>query len=189
MVDYKELKDQELWELLHEGSDGQAYAEIYLRYFVLLRRFIAKSCGDDDDASDIAQNILIKLWERHTEIDLQHGLHSYLFRAALNRVQNHQKRERVVAAYESDFRLRYDEAYASTDDIIAVKEINETVGRALTHMNPKMRLIFMSSRFRYMDSAEISRELGIPRDTVRHQIMRALSLLRKMGLKLNSLFF
>lgn len=188
MVDYKNLKDLELLELLRHSSDHSAYAELYHRYFILLRRFVLRFQVDEGVAGDIAQDVLLDLWERREQIEVRKKLASFLFRSAFHHVLNKYRREKVVAAFEENFRLHYTEAYSSTEDIISTKEINDVVNSAIDQMKPKMKLVFTSSRFENMDTMEISKEYGIPRDTVKHQIKGALSILRRMGLRLHSFF-
>ncbi|UYQ91769.1 sigma-70 family RNA polymerase sigma factor [Chitinophaga horti] len=189
MTDYRVLLDEELLDLLSSKSDHAAYAELYHRYFHKLCCFVKRACPEEDVPADIAQDILLYLWEQRKEIHIHSKLVYFLYRAAFNQVLKRQRREKVINAFETYFKSHYDEAYESTDNAIALKEINETVDRALEYMSPKMKLVFTSSRFNHMQNAEISEQFGIPRNTVKDQVKGALRILRKMGLKLNAIFF
>lgn len=171
--------------MLKSSSDKHAFAELYARYFILLRRHAIKFRVEEGAASDIAQNILVDLWMKHKEMNIQHKISSYLYRAVHNQVSKHNRTEVMISSYAEDFRQRYDEAFCSTDDALSVKETNEILGRALDRMSPNMRLAFESSRFQDMTSREISEKFQIPVYTVRDYLKRAMQLIRKMGVRLN----
>src|SRR6188508_1516367 len=43
---------------------------------------------DADEAEDVVQSMFIKLWERRSDLDIQHTVRSYLFRAVYNQCIN-----------------------------------------------------------------------------------------------------
>jgi RNA polymerase sigma factor (sigma-70 family) len=188
MGQYHLLSDEDLWALVQASSDHSAYAELYQRYYIKLRRLLIHALKDADAANDIIQEIFLHLWVKREDINIQYKISQFLYRAALNQMLKAKRKEKVVQTYIAEFQKLFQEGHHSTDHSVAVKEINETVNRAMEHMRPKTKEIFKSSRFESMESRQISEQYGIPRNTVKHLIKEALRVMRDFGLKANSLF-
>ncbi|WP_295122567.1 sigma-70 family RNA polymerase sigma factor [uncultured Chitinophaga sp.] len=189
MNEYNRLTDENLWELVKTGSDHSAYAELYDRYFVKLRRFVTASLKDDDTANDIVQDLFLYLWMKRDEIDIHFKVANFLYRASLFQLLKTKRKSKVVQTYIQHFQKFYEEGHFSTDNIVAVKETTETMERALKNMRPKTKMVFESSRFANMQNGQISEYYGIPKNTVKHLLKEALRVMRDFGLKANSWFW
>ncbi|HWW43281.1 RNA polymerase sigma factor, partial [Pedobacter sp.] len=68
--------DQELFVLLQQGQQI-AFAEIYNRYNALLFIHADNKLRDKDEAMDVVQDVLAKLWEKRNELDVTVNLAGY----------------------------------------------------------------------------------------------------------------
>ncbi len=74
------LTDEELLIGLADGSDD-ALTQIYQRYFPMVLYFVTSNSGNEDDAKDIYQEVLIVLYEkvRSGSLELHCQLKTYLY--------------------------------------------------------------------------------------------------------------
>ena len=142
-------------------------------YFDAIRSFIFYRCGDIDTASDMAQEIFMKVWEKKEQ------LHKNNLKALLYKIAN----EMVISAYRKETsrnhfeqEMIYDnEPDLSPEDEILFKELASSYARALEQMPEKQRVVFLMSR----NDHEIAGRLDISIKTVEKRMNSALQFLKK----------
>ena len=77
------LTDDELLMGLADGSDD-ALTQVYRRFFPMILHFVTTNSGDEEDAKDIYQEVLIVLYEkvRSGSLELHCQLKTYLYSIA-----------------------------------------------------------------------------------------------------------
>lgn len=146
-------------------------------YFDAIRSFIFYRCGDIDAASDMAQEIFMKVWEKKEQ------LHKNNLKALLYKIAN----EMVISAYRKETsrnhfeqEMIYDDgSNLSPEDEILFKELASSYARALKQMPEKQRVVFLMSRNDELKYHEIAGLLDISIKTVEKRMNSALQFLKK----------
>jgi RNA polymerase sigma-70 factor (family 1) len=172
-------KNQEQ-EMLLELSKGNqaAFKMIYHEYGPKLLGNLVKLVKSDSVAQEILQDVFIKVWENHENIDVEKSFRSYLFKIAENKAfdffrkaaRDKKLQETLIAAATEQFDQIETNLFAKENAFILEKAISEL---------PRQRqLIFRLSKLDDMSYEEISKRLGISTSTISDHIVKATKAIR-----------
>ncbi len=182
MAGYQTLTDQELSTLLSQG-DKKAYTEIYERYHSLLYIYANKKLHSKEESEDIVQEVLIALWNKRFEFNLERSLASYLFTAVRNKALDIFSHRKVESKYVTSLQNFIDDAGTSADFLIRENDLRILIEKEIEALPPRMREVFRLSRTNFLSHKEIALIMGISEQTVSTQIKKALRVLKiRLGL-------
>lgn len=157
-------------------DDKKAMSYFYIRYASRIRGFAAQLLQNEDDACDMVQDVLLKLWEeRHSLGDIV-SLDAYIFRMTKNLVLNTLRRRQILTSYISS-EQRINSFISSDTD--STEELYSLIEKAIDKMPEPRRRIFCMSRFEHKKHAEIAALLNLSPRAVQYHICAALDFLRK----------
>ena len=160
-----------------KASDHTAYSDIFMRYHPQVYLFCHKSLPKED-AEEIAQNVLMTVWDNRHKIDLQYSFSSYLFSIAKHQVYNAIRSKVIEKAFLEQYLQQVEsvemQEYDDSADLMKAK-MKEIIDR----FPDRQREIFKMSRVYKMTYKEIAEKLGISENTVDTSIRRSLDILRK----------
>lgn len=128
---------------------------------------------------DVIQDIFMKLWRNRTSLTEIESFSSYLFRMAQNQCITHFKRVAKEALILSQLERDAQPAQATTEDLMALKEIQTQLHLAVNRLTPQQKLVFTLSRERGLKYEEIAAELNISPSTVKNHMIDALRIIRQ----------
>ncbi|QBR11591.1 RNA polymerase sigma factor [Sphingobacterium sp. CZ-2] len=173
---YRVYTDNELAELMFQG-DGNAYAELYDRYFAVIYSFNRRMLHDDDQAEDLTQEIFMALYESATQTSIS-SVRSYLYQSARYALIDHARKQKSRYDYLAGLQDYYQKGVWSTDDTVIERDLQQLIESEIDKLPSKMRAIFELSRKHYLSNKEIADNLNLSEGTVRQQIHNALVRLR-----------
>lgn len=133
---------------------------------------------DKTVAEDIVQYVWIKVWEKRHSINPELSFKSYLYTAVRNQTLKYiRDTKHKFTSLESIDSLA--DGITLQDDQMHNKETLKFINEAIDHLPDKCREIFMLNRFEGLSYKEITEVLDISINTVKTQMIRALSSLRK----------
>ena len=164
----------------HNNSETEKiFADIYRKHYSELCIYALRFIKDEDEAEEIVQEIIFKLWEQREQLESVISLRPYLYRSVHNRCLNYIKHQKHKDLYS-------DKAYAEmkTLELESLedynnKELEEKVQSAIDSLPQRCKEVFQLSRFEGKRNKEISEYLGISVKAVEANITRAISSLRK----------
>ncbi|SHF39386.1 RNA polymerase sigma factor [Pedobacter caeni] len=174
---YQSCTDQQLISLLKSGNDD-AFTEIYDRYWGILYRHARKILYNDDEVSDIIQEIFVNLWTKGQELELSSSLSSYLYAAVRNRIFNYLDHGKIKEKYISSLGSFLLNGEYTTDNRIRENELAALIEKEIAALPEKMREVFELSRKSNLSYKEIGEQLGLADSTVKNQISKAIKILR-----------
>jgi RNA polymerase sigma-70 factor, ECF subfamily len=154
--------------------DTAAFEQMYRQHYTRLRNTAWTMTGDKDAAHDLVQEVFVRLWHRHTELDHILNQPAYLLRAVMNASLTFLERRKRNAPAELD---RTSGTSASDDNVI-YKELEQKVNEALDKLPPRCKAIFLLSRFEERSYKEIAAIMGLSLKTVENQMGIALKKMR-----------
>ncbi len=171
------LSDSELIDRLRGGSQ-EAFDVIFRSYYGRLVGLAESMLRDRAVAEEVAQDVMVALWRRRDDLQIDTSLAGYLLRSTRNRALNHLRHQRVKREAEPLLSASSPRPTA-TDDAIREAEIDAAVRAAIGELPPRCREVFELSRVNGLRYAEIAETLEISIKTVEAQMGKALRLLRE----------
>tara|TARA_B100000315_G_C14498761_1_gene551317 strand:+ start:152 stop:733 length:582 start_codon:yes stop_codon:yes gene_type:complete len=166
-----------LIEGLKKG-DKSIFEEVYREYYIPLCYYSLKYVEKIEDSEEIVQNLFLKLWEKHEELEINSSLKAYLYRAIQNYALNFLGKKKTIEKYVLHQEWHsYDNSENGLQKL-ETEELSIILRHALLKLPEKRRRIFELSRFDGMKYGKIALQLSISVKTVETQMTKALKYLR-----------
>ena len=159
------------------------FKELFDRYFDTIRTFIFYRCGNTDMASDIAQDVFLKVWEKHEKLS-NHNLRSLLYKMANDMIISNYRKNKSYVDFAQNMMIQVHET-VSPEDEMNFAELVSSYAKALEKMPEMQRTVFLMSRNDELKYHEIAECLNISVKTVEKRMTAALQFLRTKLLPLN----
>lgn len=152
------------------------FKQLFDEYFDTIRSFIFYRCGDADVASDIAQNVFMKVWEKREQLCSSY-LKSLLYKIANDMVISNYRKDECRSNFERCMMPRNNHAL-SPEEEMQYREVAAKYARVLEQMSEAQRTVFLMSRNDELKYHEIAERLDISVKTVEKRMSATLQLLR-----------
>ena len=177
--------DRELVELAREEPVA-GFRQIYDKYWELLFNMAVKRLQDAAEAQDLVQEVFMALWNQLHTLEPRESLLPYLQVLLKNRILNIYARNEVKLKYILQLQDDVATTHENTAQLVALKEVEELLEKAIRQLPPKMQQIFRMSREEQMTPAQIAAQLSLSVQTVKNQLSRATEKVRRIvGIHVN----
>lgn len=155
------------------------FESIYKQHYKKLCVFANSYTSDEDEAEEIVQRVITKLWEQRDSYDSIENLNSYLFRSVKNHCLNTISHKKIEEKYQSEAwnELKLMEIKAIEDNLQEEKE--QKLKKAIDELPERCQDVLKLSKFEGLKNKEIAEKLQISVKAVEANITRAFSALRK----------
>ncbi|PWK75992.1 RNA polymerase sigma-70 factor (ECF subfamily) [Mucilaginibacter oryzae] len=169
--------DAELLELLKE-DDLNAFDVLFNRYWKSL--FIAAQVrvGDEETAKDIVQTLLIDVWQKRNEIQVNTSLEQFLHGAVKRKVLHHFRSENIRQNAMENALERMGNLIHSEDNLSSYFNLEKIVSEEVEEMPVNMKRAFLLRSDSY-SVREIAENLNLAEQTVSNNITEALKRLKR----------
>jgi len=149
-----------------------------------LVRFLTSKLRNDQDASDLAQEAFLRIYNLNHPQKLNNA-RAFLFQTASNLVIDQQRRKKVHARYlrseippadEGDDSVQ---ATPSAERTVAATQQLQLIYQTIEKLPPNCRRAFLLHRSRGMTYSDIAKEMGISVSMVEKYIIQALKQCRR----------
>ncbi|MBV9265267.1 MAG: sigma-70 family RNA polymerase sigma factor [Acidobacteriaceae bacterium] len=182
-------EDARILRGLRAGID-EAYEELIERYQQPVYGMVYRLLGNSNDASDVAQDVFLKIFRSVGSFREQSSLRTWIYRIAVNEAHNHRRwftrHCRHEVPIESD---REDQLAASVEcaadparspfDQALNSETRTLIEQALTRINPTFRTAVVLRDIENLSYEEIAEILQLSLGTVKSRILRGREALRR----------
>lgn len=161
------------------AGNRDAFREFFFLFQPEVFRFIFRLTRDRHIAEDLTQDAFLRFWAARDRLDATGSPASYLFRIARNLVLDDADRRKPsvdIEAAPDEVLVRYSQ---DPEEEYARRLAADEVLGALTYLPERSRVAFVLSRYHDMSYDEIAATMQTSVQTVKNQISRALTLLRK----------
>jgi RNA polymerase sigma-70 factor (ECF subfamily) len=161
-----------------KNKDENAFREFFYLLQPSIFYFLFRFTSDTNAAEDLTQETFIKFWEFIDKVDISLSPKSYLYKIAKNLALNFVTRKPPIGSIdenESALNRLSNSSQTNHDSIF----LNDEYHKAINTLPERCRLVFILSRFDGFNYSEIAEVLGISLQTVKNQMNKALSILRK----------
>lgn len=163
------------------GNESVDLTQLFDRYAVDVRRFLASRVACHATAADLTQETFIRLAQLPDSAVID-NIRTYLFRIAANLATDHLRtmvRRRTPLAEPEEYLAEYPDQASTPEAVLLAKEELAAVLQALHELSPLCRQIFILNRFEGAPHREIASQLGICVSTVEKNLARALNHCRR----------
>ena len=190
---YRELpisqpdEDDILGALVGKAKQGSAvaFAELVERVRSRIRGWAVRVLHDDDEADDIAQQVLLKLHVRLREFEGRSRFTTWLYRMTVNTALNQRriKRRREQLLREASSASALDTPVREDRD--ETDRIVELLSACASELSGRERQVFEMADLRGMAANDIAKTLGVQPVSVRAALSRARRRIRLRILELH----
>ena len=153
------------------------FKSLFDTYFDAIRSFIFYRCGNTDVASDIAQDVFLKVWEKREQLN-NSNLKALLYKIANEIIISNYRKEKSRNNYEQSIIL-HNQLTLSPEDEMLYNDFVSSYTKALEEMPEIQRVVFLMSRNDDLKYYEIAERLGVSVKTVEKRISAAIQFLKK----------
>ena len=140
-----------------------------------VRRFLFGMCGDWEEAEDIAQEALLKAWDRRESFDGRSGVRTWVFAIARNQWLDRLRRRAARPATEPMNDATYIPAHSAAPDAgLRRVEVVRAVRAALGELPAEQREALALRESEGLSFAQIAEILGVPLPTAKSRVRYAL---------------
>ena len=163
------------------AGDKRAFAALFDRYQASVVRFAYRFVGEQAIAEELTQEIFLKLYRSASSYRPSAKFRTFLFRVASNHCLNEVRRpehrrspKKPPGRPETDERVEPPGSSSERpDEVVAGKELEAVVQRALAAMSDRERAAFVMCRFEGMPYREIALALSATELAIKSLIHRA----------------
>lgn len=167
--------------LLISVADGNeaAYKELYMRYWDRIYSTALMFTKSPQMAEDIAQDVFAAIWLKKEKLREVIRFDSYLFITARNLIFDRLRQKTFTSSYELSLIRYFQDKADDPFEKMALKEMEIAVHNGIDHLPKLQQTAFRLSRFQGLNHQEIAERMGISKQNVKSNIVRAISNLRK----------
>lgn len=165
-----------------QAGDEAAFERLVLRIRDRVYWIARQVVSNAEDAKDVSQNVLIRLWTVLPRYDSRYAFSTWLYRMTVNMGIDHLRR--------SAPRRREDELDESLTEVVRgqpaapdVSAREREVGRILEELRellpPQQRVAFALREMEGLSSEEVAKVLGVRASTVRNHLFQARRTLKR----------
>ena len=176
----KQLTTEEFaaWSRRLQGSDRQAYTELFEATYDALYRYAWQFTHDAEAAYDVLQDVFLKLWQVRHRLDPERSLKALLYQMVRNTALNHVRYRRRHAADALDDALPAPATEPAPDADLDASALEAHVRAWIDELPERRREAFVLSRFAGLSHVEIAAAMNLAPKTVNNHIVLALQHLR-----------
>ncbi len=128
------------------------------------------SCGaGKDEAEDIAQDVMLRLWQMHDELDRYHSVEALTTLMARHTLINHYRRRKTEPLVEASIAS----LATSPHELLEMKEDDQWLSKRLEQLPTTQRTLIYLRQVERRSHEEIARLLGIETTSVSTLLARA----------------
>lgn len=161
-------------------QDKKVFELFYKKYYQQLFALAYRYVGQMEVAEEIVHDLFITVWNKSDQLNIQHSLKSYLFRAIVNSSLNYIKKEKM----QTEKRLAYLAVHDSEVDVdegkgLAEEKLLKSLEEALELLPAKCKQVMFLSRFGKLKQQEIAQQMDISLKTVKNHLTYGFQKLRE----------
>ena len=169
--------DNELLQRLRRG-DTNAFEVLYNRYWKALFIAARARLGDDEAAKDVVQNLLIDIWQKRNQLQINTTLKQFLFGAVKLKILQHFRSEGIKQGVMENALLRMGRLIDNSESLASYLDLEKIVSEEVEVMPANMRQSFLLKSDSY-SVKEIAETLNLAEQTVSNNITEALKRLKR----------
>lgn len=167
------------------GGERDAYRVLMDRHFATIYRVTLRITGNDQDAEEAAQEAFLRAYNKLPEFEQRSGFGTWVYRIAMNCALNLVEKRKREASWnaaplvsETGMEVFASEHERSPEEQVLAREATSQRELAMQLLTPMERTAFVLRHMEDQPIAEIARALGVPANSAKQAVFRAVGKLR-----------
>lgn len=162
-----------------KSGDTETFKKFFFDNYNDVFKFIYRMTFNREVAKDLTQDTFLNFYQSLERLNPSISPNYYLFRIAKNVTLNYLTRKENFIKIEMEDLDSNDSSFFDANKIYDAKFFEDEIQKAIETLPNKCRAVFILSRFQNLTHQEIAETLEISLQTVKNQINKAISILRK----------
>lgn len=163
-------EESELFRAVRQ-QDRKVFELFYKKYYQQLYALSYRYVGQTEVAEEIVHDLFITIWNKSEQLNVQHSLKSYLFKAIVNSSLNYIKKEKMQTEKRLAYLALHDNEFALDEERGAAEEkLLKCLEDALELLPAKCKQVMYLSRFGKLKQQEIAAQMDISLKTVKNHL-------------------
>jgi RNA polymerase sigma-70 factor (family 1) len=154
----------------------EEFRVLFDSYFDSVRSYLFYRGADKESATDLAQDVFMRIWEKQLKIESK-GILRLLYKIAGDMFISRYRRETLELNYRKA--LKFNDHDATPEDQIQFNELQENYTKALAQLSEKQRTVFLMARMEGLKYREIAERLNISVKAVEKRMSSTLAYLKE----------
>ncbi|MGX5818635.1 RNA polymerase sigma factor [Chitinophaga lutea] len=159
-------------------GDAAAFAELYEAHRDKVFAFAFTLCKSADTATEVVQEVFVRLWERRAQIEPGHSFAAYLRKITYHEVLGFFRKARRDRTLQDQLYANMQALQESTPDELIGKELARLYQEAIDRLPTQKKQVYLLSRDAGLRYEDIAAQLGLSRNTVRNHMTEAIRQIR-----------
>ena len=155
-------------------GDSKAFEELFFKYKNKLFSFCFRFTKCEEQAEEIVNDVLLKIWTDKHKIDPSLSFSSFLYKISSNLCINYLKKVASDSNLKRKVYQYLNFSHNDTEESVIYSDLQTQTQMIIDRLPPQRKLIYQLSREQYLSHDEIARKLGISKNTVKNQMIMAL---------------
>jgi len=147
---------------------------LFDKYFDAIRSYVYYRNGNIDEATDIAQDAFMTLWQKNTDFEEKKNL-SFLYKLAGNIFVDNYRKVKTAQKYLEAIKWNWNEQ--NFENETEYNELKMKYENALSQLPDEQRTTFLMSRIEELTYSDIANRLNISIKAVEKRMSKALAFL------------
>jgi RNA polymerase sigma-70 factor (ECF subfamily) len=165
----------ELLCLIQTGNTD-AFSEIYNLYRKKVYGFAYRFVRSSEEANELTQDVFVRLWENRMKIDPDKNFDAYLFSMVRSNFLDALKKQARMSVYRTA--NAEEPVFNSTESYMDFTECRQIAMNAIETLSPQAKTAYLLSRESGCSHEDISRQMGLSKNTVSNHIKKSLTHIR-----------
>lgn len=161
-----------------KSENPKAFAFFFDLHYNPLCYFAERLVKDQQVAEDVVEESFMKLWDKRSDFESEHGIKAFLYITTRNACINIIKQSQRDTLSQAEMLYLADKKEEFVLNEMIRSEVLRVIGRELDKLPVQCRTILKMSYVKGLKNHEIANQLDISVHTVRNQKARGLQLLR-----------
>lgn len=168
------------------GGERDAYRVLMDRHFATIYRVTLRITGNESDAEEAAQEAFLRAYNKLPEFEQRSGFGTWVYRIAMNCALNLVERRGREASWNAAPLVTETgmEVFAAAGDRgpeaqLLSREATTLREQAMSLLTPMERTAFVLRHMEEQPIAEIAKALGVPANSAKQAVFRAVGKLRQ----------
>ena len=171
-----------------QQSLERKFSETFRQYEQPLHTLALRLTKSDEVASDIIQEVFMKLWEHRERIAEIQNLEAWLYRVTENKVIDSLRKAAADRRLREKIWSSLQQIVDEADQPLASREYEQIIRKAIDGLPTQRKLIYRMNKERGLSYQQIAEELNISRHTVKNQLFTAVQSVRRFLSRSNRFF-
>jgi RNA polymerase sigma-70 factor (ECF subfamily) len=171
--------------LIEAVRNGDAAA--FEKLVVAKRRLVVSTAyqitGNMEDAQDVAQRVLLTLWNSMHRYDPARRFDTWLYRVTVNAAIDHHRKSGphgvLQALPENPSATVYLSKEAGADQLLNQSELQKIFRRLAAGLAPRQRAVFVLRELQGLSTSDVAEAMEVTPSTVRNHLLQARKILRE----------